>query len=513
VSTAARPARTIRIALLAAALCATGAAAAPAADAARSKAPQARSAKAVKPKARASLRDVTPPRVSFAAPTAGGTASGTLDDSTCRVSVTDNARVSRVVFAVDGRTLNTEIRAPYTCAWNTRKAANGTHTLRATAYDRAGNRAARSIQVTVANGAGAPASASNPEPARSAAPTPAPAAAPATVPVSLPASAPAPAASTAPVSIDVPAAVSLPISGRTFYVSPAGSDSNAGTTPAAAWKTVARANRATLAPGDGVLFEGGATFSDDTLMPEQSGSSAARIVFGSYGTGRATLTKGIWFASKNWLAFTNLAITGAAQGINGSASGAGSDDIVIQGMSITNVGIAVNSANTANDNWVIQDNTIDQTGDSGMILLGTGFTIAANTITNTGTDASISYGKHGIYLKVIDAHVVGNTIRGFEANGVSVRYRNSTIEGNTIEGGAIGIAWFQYDPVAGTSHWRANTISRTTAASIFVSDSDVGGSTRESFVIAGNTMSRSSGQYMNLKPTSGTYTVAGNAQL
>jgi hypothetical protein len=507
VSSSPTPARTIRTALLAAALTTAFAAVAPASGAARAPAPKAHTAKAAKPKARASLRDVTAPRLSFAAPTSGGTASGTLDDSTCRVSVTDNVRVSRVVFAVDGRTLSTEVLAPYTCAWNTRTAANGTHTLRATAYDRAGNRASRSIQVTVGNTTDAPAAvpASTPAPALVAAP--APAAVPASVPVS------APAANAAPATVDVPAAVALPISGRTFYVSPAGSDSNAGTSPTAAWKTVGRVNRATLAPGDGVLFEGGATFSDDTLMPEQSGTSVARIVFGSYGTGRATLTQGIWFASKDWLAFTNLAITGPAQGINASASGTGSDNIVVQGMSITNVGIAVNSANMGDDNWVIQGNTIDQTGDSGMILLGTGFTIAANTITNTGTDASISYGKHGIYLKVIDAHVVGNTIRGFQANGVSVRYRNSTIEGNTIEDGAIGVAWFQYDPVAGTSHWSANTISRTTAASFFVSDSDVGGATRESFVIAGNTMSRSGGQYMNLKPTSGTYTVAGNAEL
>ena len=47
----------------------------------------------------------------------------------------------------------------------------------------------------------------------------------------------------------------------TYYVSPSGSDTNAGTV-AAPWKTVARVNRASLSPGDTVLFQGGAAFSD-----------------------------------------------------------------------------------------------------------------------------------------------------------------------------------------------------------------------------------------------------------
>jgi hypothetical protein len=303
------------------------------------------------------------------------------------------------------------------------------------------------------------------------------------------------------------------ISGRTFYVSPTGSDANAGTSPAAPWRTVAKANNAALAPGDGVLFQGGATFSDAALMPGASGAAGAPVVFGSYGTGKAKLTQGIWFASKNWLAFTNLEITGVSQGVSASASGTGSDHIVVQGMDIHDVSIAVNSAHMGDDDWSIQDNTIARTGDSGMILLGTRFLISGNTIEDTGTNTAIAYGKHGIYLKVIDARVVANTIRRFQASGVSVRYRNSVVADNTIESGPIGVAWFQYDTVAGTSHWEGNRISRTTAASFYVSPSDVGGSTRESFVISGNTMSKTSGTYTDLKPTSGTYVVQGNVQV
>jgi hypothetical protein len=44
----------------------------------------------------------------------------------------------------------------------------------------------------------------------------------------------------------------------TYYISPSGSDGAAGTSPAAAWRSAARASALTLQPGDAVLFEGAA---------------------------------------------------------------------------------------------------------------------------------------------------------------------------------------------------------------------------------------------------------------
>jgi putative cofactor-binding repeat protein len=301
--------------------------------------------------------------------------------------------------------------------------------------------------------------------------------------------------------------------GRTYFVSPSGSDSAAGTTPLTAWRTVDRVNDATLAPGDTVLFQGGATFSDATLMPDESGSSTRRISFGSYGAGRATLADGVWMYGVSRLAFEGLAVAGATQGISASAGGPGVDHVLIRDVVIRDVGIGINSANAADEDWTIADSEISDTGDSGLILLGTGFTVAGNTIVDTGQDASIPYGKHGIYLKAADARVTGNTIRNFSANGVSARYRNSVIEGNVIEDGPIGIAWFQNDSVAGTSHWRGNVIRDTTSACIYVSATDSAGATRESFVIAGNLLSPAAGAHTDLRPTSGTYTVQGNVEL
>ena len=79
-------------------------------------------------------------------------------------------------------------------------------------------------------------------------------------------------------------------SGRTFYVSRDGDDNADGTSEATAWRTVGRVNGEQLQPGDHVLFQGGGTWAE-MLQPEGSGSKDAPIVFGTYGDGRAVLSR------------------------------------------------------------------------------------------------------------------------------------------------------------------------------------------------------------------------------
>lgn len=301
-----------------------------------------------------------------------------------------------------------------------------------------------------------------------------------------------------------------PITGRTYYVSDGGSDAGSGRSPSAAWRTVRRVNAASLHPGDGVLFEGGRTFSDQPLSPSRSGIARSRIVYGSYGSGKASLPKGIYLLDVRGLAFQNLSISGAAQGVAASQSGRGAPDMTLENLSIRNAGIAINSANWGDTNWTIRNNTISQTGDSGMILYGTHFAVTGNTISDTGTDGSIGYPKHAIYLKVIGARVSYNRIMSPGSSGISVRYRNSVIEHNEISGGEDGIGWYQYDPFAGKSYWRHNTISDTTGAGIYVSPRDVAGPTRESFVITDNTLSKRSGAYIDARHTTGSSKVSAN---
>jgi len=308
-----------------------------------------------------------------------------------------------------------------------------------------------------------------------------------------------------------PTVVTTPvISGVTYYVSPSGSDSNSGTSPAQAWQTVGRANHASLKPGDGVLFQDGATFSDAKLMPWTSGVAGQPITFGSYGSGNpATITQGVWFVN-DYLVFDDLSFQSTFFG--GSATKGTSNDVTLENCSISlPQGNASLGVFASGQGWVIENNRIQNTGLSGMLLWGSGYEISGNTIANTGQDSNMPYNAHGIYLDASGSTITNNTITNSQASGISVRYRDSRIQGNLISGGQIGIDFFQTDPTTGTGHWSGNEIDHTTAAGIYVSPAGVY-HTRESFVITGNAIKPSQGHLVNLKPTSGSYTVCGNGR-
>ena len=69
-----------------------------------------------------------------------------------------------------------------------------------------------------------------------------------------------------------------------------GSDTAAGTAEATAWQSLDKVNEAELIPGDTVLFKRGGLWRGQ-LVP-QSGSAAARITYGAYGTGAKPLLQG-----------------------------------------------------------------------------------------------------------------------------------------------------------------------------------------------------------------------------
>ena len=71
---------------------------------------------------------------------------------------------------------------------------------------------------------------------------------------------------------------------RTFYIDAAlGDDAHEGLTPEAAWRSLARVNRAALAPGDRVLFRRGCSWRGQ-LAP-RSGSADGAITYGAFGEG------------------------------------------------------------------------------------------------------------------------------------------------------------------------------------------------------------------------------------
>lgn len=99
--------------------------------------------------------DISAPIVSLTAPAAGATVTGT---ASVTASASDNVGVAKVQLKLDGADLGPALTAaPYTYAWNTSAATNGSHSLTAVATDAAGNSttsAARSV--TVSNGTTTP---------------------------------------------------------------------------------------------------------------------------------------------------------------------------------------------------------------------------------------------------------------------------------------------------------------------------------------------------------------------
>ena len=73
--------------------------------------------------------------------------------------------------------------------------------------------------------------------------------------------------------------------GRTFYLSPSGSDANSGTDAGHPFKSLEKVSDGFLQPGDTVLLQRGATFSGK-LGLWASGTASQRITVASYGTRR-----------------------------------------------------------------------------------------------------------------------------------------------------------------------------------------------------------------------------------
>jgi hypothetical protein len=90
-----------------------------------------------------------PPSVSITAPSGGATLSGTV---TVTANASDNVGVVGVRFQLDGVPLGGTVTAPYSVAWNTRTATNGSHMLSAVVWDAAGNQTtSTAVAVVVSN--------------------------------------------------------------------------------------------------------------------------------------------------------------------------------------------------------------------------------------------------------------------------------------------------------------------------------------------------------------------------
>ena len=178
----------------------------------------------------------------------------------------------------------------------------------------------------------------------------------------------------------------------TYYVSNGGSDANSGTSPAAAWQTIAHVNTTTRVPGDTVLFNGGQTFTGE-LDSAVAGTSGNVITYGSYGTGTATINAsgnnyGLNLTAPSYTTVTNLNIENAAVYdlyMNASASVSNETVTYVNATAAGSNGIYIfNSAGTAT-NQIVQHNQASGNGGTG-IKIGSGPT---GTASRTG--ASVKY--------------------------------------------------------------------------------------------------------------------------
>jgi hypothetical protein len=138
----------------------------------------------------------------------------------------------------------------------------------------------------------------------------------------------------------------------TYYLdnsAPGASDSNAGTSQALPWQTLAAANAAGYSPGDVISFRAGTTYTG-TLGVSNDGTSGNPITFNSYGAGakpRITTTGSccIFLHDANWLVVDGLALSGAT-GVTFNQGGAltidsTSTNIIVRNMEIFDAGFGV----------------------------------------------------------------------------------------------------------------------------------------------------------------------------
>lgn len=95
--------------------------------------------------------DTTPPTVAITSPVSGYTTSGNGSQANVSIaaSASDASGIKMVEFYGDGRLLAQDTASPYTASWNVRKMAKGSHTIKARAYDNAGNIAEQSITINI----------------------------------------------------------------------------------------------------------------------------------------------------------------------------------------------------------------------------------------------------------------------------------------------------------------------------------------------------------------------------
>ncbi|MFG2309878.1 right-handed parallel beta-helix repeat-containing protein [Streptomyces sp. NPDC048566] len=177
----------------------------------------------------------------------------------------------------------------------------------------------------------------------------------------------------------------------TYYVSARGDDARAGTSPSRAWRTLARAERVPLKPGDRLLLEGGSRFAGAvTVGAGEAGDAKRPVVVGSYGSGRATISStgspAVSVYNTAGVQVRDLTLVGGGTartkdaGINlyaDRASGGRHDGVGVFGVDVSgfSVGLAVGATKADNgfENVSVERAALHDNKDAGLLTYGPDF--------------------------------------------------------------------------------------------------------------------------------------------
>ncbi|MFE6157382.1 right-handed parallel beta-helix repeat-containing protein [Streptomyces sp. NPDC056486] len=228
----------------------------------------------------------------------------------------------------------------------------------------------------------------------------------------------------------------------TYYVSARGDDQNDGSSPGQAWRSLARAERVSLEPGDRLLLEGGARFTGTiTLNGTEAGRANRPVVVGSYGEGRATVeaegSPGISVHNTAGVEIRDLDVTGdrAAYARDGGINlyadrpdGTKLDRVSVSGVTVSGfqVGIAVGGVEKGNGfkNVTIRQAKLHGNKDAGLLTYGPQLSPAQPAYAHENIDISdVEAHRNTGDPKAVDRHTGDGIILG--------AVRHATVRGSS----------------------------------------------------------------------------------
>lgn len=262
-----------------------------------------------------------------------------------------------------------------------------------------------------------------------------------------------------------------------YYVDAAsGNDSNNGTSTTTPWQTLTKVNATTFSAGDQILLKRGATWNGQ-LYPKGSGTSAAWITLGAYGTGNAPVVNGgslasgaaVYLKDQSYWVIQNLEVTNDS-GIDNSGTattgGVARYGILVEATSVQN-GIKVQYNYVHHVNGSFNNSQMDPHINGGISVhsIGSsgkfnGVTILDNTVDRCGRVGIVAWHEkyYNFWMTTIDRTkmstgllVQGNVVSNSDGDGILVfGYVGSVIEYNVSKGAGLkSIPGFNMNASAG----------------------------------------------------------------